>query len=172
MAHGTAKAVEAILKKDDKVIAHILHQNKELTTNIDKLKDELRVVENQKEELENECDSITKSKNIIQGYMKNIYEMNKLEKKLKKNYEISCKQYRIMYYIILLHVCMFNILIFNANHIDFVKYTTFVIVIILYTLYYHKNYQVVIQNDNRMIIEKLASIYKATDMVNDLMDSL
>lgn len=171
---STAKTVEAILNKEDKAVDHILNQNRALVVKIDELKDSLNDVTNEKNEMEEENDSITKSKNILQGYMKNFHEMNKLEKKLKNNFETSYKNYRNMYYVLMMHALMFYMLIINVYNpiMQFLSYNTFVAIIIGSTFYYHKHVHSVIEKDNKNINEELAKLYKATDMINDLMDSL
>lgn len=171
---STAKTVEAILNKEDKAVDHILLQNRALVVKIDELKDSLNTVTNEKNEMEEENDSITKSKNILQGYMKNFHEMNKLEKKLKNNFETSYKNYRNMYYVLMMHALMFYMLIINVHNpiMQFLSYNTFVAIIIGLTFYYHKHVHSVIEKDNKNINEELAKLYKATDMINDLMDSL
>jgi hypothetical protein len=171
---NTAKTVEAILNKEDKAVDHILLQNRVMAVKIEELKDSLNAVTNEKNEMEEENDSITKSKNILQGYMKNFHEMNKLEKRLKENHETSYKNYRNMYYVLMIHSLMFYLMIINVNNpmIQFLCFNTFAGVIIGLTFYYHKHVHRVIEQNNKTIMEELAKIHKATDMVTDLMDSL
>lgn len=171
---STAKTVEAILNKEDKAINHILEQNRAMAMIIDELKDALNKMTNEKNEMEEENDSITKSKNIIQGYSKNFHEINKLEKKLKVNCEACYKNYRCMYYVLLLHTLMFYILIINIDNVlmQYLCYNSFVGIVVGATFYYHKNVNTVIEKEIKSMKEELSKLYKATDMINDLMDSL
>ena len=81
---NTAKTVEAILNKEDKAVDHIISQNKTLALKINELTDRMKEIEDEKSEIEHDLDSVTKSKNILQGYSKNFHEMNKKERALKK----------------------------------------------------------------------------------------
>ena len=170
---NTAQTVKAILNKDDKAVDHILLQNKAFSVKIDELKDELRTVRAEKDEMEEENDSITKSKNILQGYMKNIHEMNKVEKKLKTNYHTLYKNYFYMYYILVFHTIMFYMLALNIEKpmIQFASYVTLVSTLIGVSHHHHK-FETITKKENSALIEELNHLHKATDMVSDLLDSL
>ena len=170
---NTAQTVKAILNRDDKTIEHILLQNKTYAIKIDELKDELRTVQAEKNEMEEENDSITKSKNILQGYMKNIHEMNKVEKKLKANYQQLYNNYFYMFYILMFHTIMFYMLVLNIKEvvIQFVSYTTLVSTLTGVS-YYHNKSETIILKENYALMEELNKLHKATDMVSDLLDSL
>ena len=170
---NTAQTVKAILNKEDKAVDHILLQNRAYATKIDELKDELRTIRAEKDEMEDENDSITKSKNILQGYMKNIHEMNKVEKILKKNYQQFYNNYFYMYYILMFHTIMFYMLALNIEKpiMQFVAYVTFVSTLIGVS-YYHRKFENITKQENITLIEELKKLHKATDMVSDLLDSL
>lgn len=170
---NTAQTVQAILNKDDKTVDHILLQNKAFSVKIDELKEELRTVQAEKDEMEEENDSITKSKNILQGYMKNIHEMNKVEKKLKANYKQFYNNYFYMYYILMFHTIMFYMLALNIEKpiMQFASYVTFVSTLIGVS-YYHNKFETITKKENNALMEELNKLHKATDMVSDLLDSL
>lgn len=173
MNMATAKTVEAILNKEDKAVDHILLQNKALSVKIDELKQELRDVIKEKEDMEEENDSITKSKNILQGYMKNFHEMNKLEIQLKQSYLSSFKHYRRIYYILVCNTIMFYMMVLNIDNpfMQFVTYNTFVAAVIGFSYHNRKN-EVMITQKNQTLMDELNKLHKATDMVTDLMDNL
>nr|QOI90506.1 hypothetical protein HWQ62_00371 [Pyramimonas orientalis virus] len=170
---NTAKTVEAILNKEDKAVDHIIKQNKLLQNNLDRLKLEITEINNEKSDLEDEVDGITKSKNTLQGYMKNIHEMNKIERKLKRNYSTMYTNFRRLFYTIVINSLMFYMLVMNVHNvlIQFVSYISYATITLSFTYYIFKNEQSTLR-ENANLIKELAVIVKATDMVNDLLDSL
>lgn len=170
---NTAKTVEAILNKDDKAVNHIIEQNTRLQKTIDEMKEELSEVKSEKQELEDENDGLNKSKTILQGYMKNIYELNKIEKQLKKNNETMYYNYKRMFYTLFINSIMFYILLMNVNNpmMQMASYIGYATIIITYAFYNYKNEQKMTAKNNQLI-KNLNVLIKATDMVNDLFDSL
>jgi DNA repair exonuclease SbcCD ATPase subunit len=168
-----SKTVEAILNKDEKAVDHIIDQNKRFQTNIDELLDELLEVKTEKKELEEENDSLNKSKTILQGYMKNVYEMNKIEKQLKKNYITISTNFKKMFYAELVNYLIFYIILFYVCNpvIKFTAFFGYVSIVITFAFYNFKNEKKLNARNNKMK-QELIVLAKATDLVNDLFDSL
>lgn len=61
-------------KHDNQSLAYIILQNNKLLSEYVQVKQEITTIENDKEELEMEIDSLTKSKTCLQGYVKNEIE--------------------------------------------------------------------------------------------------
>ena len=168
----TAKTVEAILNKEDKAVQHIIAQNDSLHMRIDQLQKEIAEITTEKEELEHDVDSLTKSKTVLQGYVKNFHELNKLEISLKKNcYSMYSNFYRMYYTQVVMSLIFYVMLFYTNTMMTVIPYACFVIGNVLVAKHnykYEKNYSV----KNKKMIEDLNKIHKANDMVNDLLDSL
>jgi hypothetical protein len=170
---NTAKTVEAILNKEDRAVNHIIDQNVALQKTIDDMKNELVETNNEKNDLEQENDGLTKSKNILQGYMKNMHEMNKIERKLKRNYNTLYSNFKRYFYIEVLNTLMFYILMLNVPNqlFQIASYIMYASILVGFTFHVSKQKNTVI-SDNSKLIKELSILVKATDMVNDLLDSL
>ncbi len=170
---STAKTVEAILNKEDKAIEHIIQQNKDLFQELSNLKNEMKEMNDEKEEIERDNDSLNKSRTIMQGYLKNIYEMNKIENKLKKINHTMFRDLFIIYYITIFFSIMFNVLILNIekHSIQYLSYFVFTVILIVKGISFYK-YK---KNNDKAICklnEELLKTQKATDLVNDLFDNM
>lgn len=169
----TAKTVEAILNKEDRAVDHILTQNRMLSAKIDILKESLNNVTVERNEMDEEIDSITKSKNILQSYMKNFHEMNKIETKLRNLYESEYKRYRTLYYTLIVNTLLFYMMVLFIHNpiMQLLSYTVFCSIIVSVTFHNYKSW--IIKNKHINIFnEDLIMLKKNTDLVNDLMDSL
>ena len=170
---STAKTVEAILNKEDKTIEHIIQQNKDLFQELSVLKNEIKEISDEKEEIERDNDSLNKSKTIMQGYLKNMYEMNKIENKLKKINHTMFRDLLMVYYITIFISIMFNVLILNIEKhlIQYLSYLVFSGILIgkAISLYKYKT-----KNDKAIskLNEELLKAHKATDLVHDLFDNM
>lgn len=170
---NTAKTVEAILNKEDKAVDHIIRQNVALNDKVNELQDTIKDTNNEKEELEHELDGITKSKNILQGYTKNFHEMNKNERELRELYSKSYMTFKRMYNIILINALMFYPMLYSIpNTIYRHAYLTLYIGLLMMLVYKVNQYDTNKLQRIKQLNENLQTLYKATDMVSDLMDSL
>lgn len=168
----TAKTVEAILNKEDKAVQHIIAQNDSLHMRIDQLQKEIAEMTAEKEDLEHDVDSLTKSKNVLQGYVKNFHELNKLERSLKNNCHSMYSNFYRMYYTQVVVSLVFYVMLFYTNTMmTIIPYVCFVIgniIVAKHNYKYEKSYSI----KNKIMVEDLNKIHKANDMVNDLLDSL
>lgn len=71
------------------------------------------------------------------------------------------------------HTIMFYMLALNIENpiIQFTSYVTFVSTLIGVSYYHHK-FERISKKENIVYMEELNKLHKATDMVNDLLDSL
>lgn len=170
---NTAKTVEAILNKEDKAVDHIISQNKTLALKINELTDRMKEIEDEKSEIEHDLDSVTKSKNILQGYSKNFHEMNKKERALKKEHENLYKVYMYVYYIVFTNAIMFYSMLVSIDN-EMYRYIFVAIYLGILVLFTCKlnTYRSNKLEHIKKINQELAEVYKATDLVNDLMDNL
>ena len=170
---NTAKTVEAILNKEDKAVDHIINQNKVLQTKVNELTSALKDMEGEKDEIEHELDSVTKSKNILQGYSKNFHEMNKKERALNKEYEDLYKVFMFIYYILMSNAVMFySMLVSIDNEIYKYGFLTVYVGVLIMSTYKINVYRSHKLKNIQKIKNELGELYKATDLVNDLMDNL
>ena len=94
MFFSTSDIKENVLnKKDDASIAYIIMQNNQLHTNCDHLKEELMEIKFQKQELEEEVDSLSKTRTCLQGYVKNELELADNWKNVAKIYQRHLDSY-------------------------------------------------------------------------------
>jgi hypothetical protein len=169
---STAKAVEAILNKEDKAVDQIIKQNKYLFETIGVLRNELSAMEKEKDELEQDVESLSKSKTVLQGYMKNIYELNQIERELKQIHQCTLTRFRYFFYVTLLTCILFYLMLINLhNHMQYMCYmiyTSSLIASFVNTLAFERNYLLNV----KVLNEQLTKAQKATDLVNDLFDNI
>ena len=170
---NTAKTVEAILNKEDKAVDHIIKQNVILQSKIADLEEQMKEHHMDKENIEQELDSVTKSKNILMGYSKNFNEMNCIERELQQyNYKLY-KMYYHMYYLIVFNSLLFYPMLFSIeNEVHKSIFVSIFMTVLFLIMYYVNRRCELIHNKTNAIRKKLDEIYKATDMVSDLLDSL
>ena len=133
----------------------------------------MKEIEDEKSEIEHDLDSVTKSKNILQGYSKNFHEMNKKERALKKEHENLYKVYMYVYYIVFTNAIMFYSMLVSIDN-EMYRYIFVAIYLGILVLFTCKlnTYRSNKLEHIKKINQELAEVYKATDLVNDLMDNL
>lgn len=112
MFFSQSKIKSDVIPKQDTSTAYIIFQNNELHTKLDSLKQELVELNAEKEEQEQEIDSLTRSRTCLQGYVKNEYELSqswKLIANSSKSYIKTYEKYWAMYCV----VNIFCIIIIN-----------------------------------------------------------
>ena len=170
---NTAKTVEAILNKEDKAVDHIINQNKVFQAKVNELTSALKEMDGEKDEIEHELDSVTKSKNILQGYSKNFHEMNKKERALKEEHESLYKVFMYVYHILIINAVLFySMLVFIENEMYKHGFLTIYVGAMIMSTYKINMYRSKRLETIQKIKNELAELYKATDLVNDLMDNL
>lgn len=170
--NSTAKTVEAILNKEDKAVLHIIAQNDSLQKKIESLQRDMSDLSAEKEEFEHDVDSLTKSKNILQGYVKNFHELNKLEKNLNmNNYTMYSNFYRMYYTQVVVSMIFYVMLFYTNTNMVIIPYLAFVIGnIVIAKHHYEFNQKYTLKN--KLLCEDIKKLHKANDMVNDLLDNL
>jgi uncharacterized protein YoxC len=171
----------------DKIVDHIISQHDSLQKTVEKLKNELATaiqerdcledevdcLEDEVDCLEDEVDGLTKSKNMIQMYMKNYHEMHKIEVSIRNNHEKINDNIIPYYYNILFGTIMFYCLVFHVTNTvnQIMAYILFISTIIGTTLHMRK-YNILITNKNNILYEELKKLKKSVDIVHDMLDNL
>jgi hypothetical protein len=157
----------------DKIVDHIISQHDSLQTTVEKLKNELATAIQERDCLEDEVDGLTKSKNMIQMYMKNYHEMHKIEVSIRNNHEKINDNIIPYYYNILFGTIMFYCLVFHVTNTvnQIMAYILFISTIIGTTIHMRK-YNILITNKNNILYEELKKLKKSVDIVHDMLDNL
>ena len=93
MFFSSSEIKEKVVPKDDVSTAYIIFQNNELHTKLENVKNDLIEVTTEKDELENEVDSLTKTRTCLQGYVKNEHIIGSNWKKIAMCYHSVLKKY-------------------------------------------------------------------------------
>ena len=80
--HDTIK--NEILTKDNKAVEYIIFQNNTILSELIEKNMKIKELENEREDLEEEVDSLTRSRTCLQGISKNYYELFEMESKKNK----------------------------------------------------------------------------------------
>lgn len=162
-----------VMVKDDKAIEYIIFQNNELLTMNSQLKNELQESKTINTDLEEEVDSLTRSRTCLQGYVKNFNELSTLEECLKNNYKnifTLLKNTMIIDYIIFCSLLMINVLI-DIPYTDMVLLLTFYVIWIPYT-YMNMKHIYFLNVGNVKIQKEIDQLKKGNDYVQELIDSM
>lgn len=73
-----------ILTKDNKAVEYIIFQNNTILSELMEKNTKIKELENEREDLEEEIDSLTRSRTCLQGISKNYYELFEMESKKNK----------------------------------------------------------------------------------------
>lgn len=73
-----------ILTKDNKAVEYIIFQNNTILSELIDKNTKIKDIENERENLEEEVDSLTRSRTCLQGLTKNYYELFEMETKKSK----------------------------------------------------------------------------------------
>ena len=158
---------------DEKLVEHIIQQNKDLQSSCESMKTEMNDLNNEKDMLENENESMQKSRQIMIGYMKNLNELSKTESRIRHNhYKSYCLMYQFNIGLIIFCTCFYAMLLaINNRTIQHVYYMVYLLSLMVFTKYiYDSNKN--IQKQNTDLYVELKKIESANDLVNDLLDNL
>lgn len=169
----TSKTVRAILNKEDKAVEHILNQNKYLFEQLGVVRNELEAMKKNNEELESDNDSLCKSKTVMQGFLKNIHELNTLEKKINAIYHGMCRDVFWTYYVTIFVCVLYNLLVLQVEDKtrQGVACVTVSCVLIV-NAYYMMKYRLRQHEYLRKVEDDRVKTQRATDLVNELFDNI
>lgn len=158
---------------DHVMINHIITQNKELQQHYEQIKSQLTELETEKDLLENENESMQKSRQIMIGYLKNFNEIVKIESQTSRNEAKMRKTMYLMYFIsLLIHLAFYSMLIMiQYRRVQFIYYFiyAFANVWVAYHTYVKNEKVKTLNNELKTQLQKLE---KANDLINDLIDNL
>ena len=123
--------------------------------------------------LENENESMQKSRQIMIGYMKNLNELSKTESKIRHNhYKSYCLMFQFNIGLLIFCSSFYAMLLaINNRTIQHVYYMVYLISLMVFTKYiYDTNKN--IQKQNTDLYVELKKIESANDLINDLLDNL
>lgn len=170
---STSETVKAILNKEDKAVEHVLNQNKHLFEQIGVLRNELELAKKANEELEIDNDSLCKSKTVMQGFLKNIHELNLIENKLKKINQTMFRDIFLSYYVTICVNLVYNLLVLQIENRlrQNMAYITLSAIIFVkgYCLLKYRIWQ---SKHISNLEDELVKAQRATDLVNELFDNL
>lgn len=158
---------------DEKLVEHIIQQNKDLQSSCESMKTEMNDLNNEKDMLENENESMQKSRQIMIGYMKNLNELSKTESKIRNNhYKSYCLMYQFNIGLLIFCSSFYAMLLaINNRTIQHVYYMVYLLSLMVFTKYiYDTNKN--IQKQNTDLYVELKKIESANDLINDLLDNL
>ena len=173
LAHANLYATTDKNIVDKVMINHIITQNQELQRNYDIIKNDLTELEGEKDLLENENESMQKSRQIMIGYLKNFNEIVKIESQISRNESQIRKTMYLIYFIsLLIHLVFYSMLIMiEDRRVQAIYYFIYAIanVCMAYQTYL-KNIKV--KTWNNELKTQLHKIEQANDFINDLIDNL
>jgi len=76
-----------VLPKEDRTTAYIIFQNNELHTKLEALKKEMQEIVEERDDIERDVSSLTRTRTCLQGYVKNEYELAANWKLLATSYK-------------------------------------------------------------------------------------
>lgn len=158
---------------DEKLVEHIIKQNRDLQSSCESMKTEMNDLNNEKDLLENENESMQKSRQIMIGYMKNLNELSKTESKIRHNhYKSYCLMYRFNIGLLIFCSTFYAMLLaINNRTIQHVYYMVYLLSLIIFTKYIYDTNKS-IQKQNTDLYVELKKIESANDLINDLLDNL
>ena len=160
-----------ILTKDNKAVEYIIFQNNTILSELMEKNMKIKELENEREDLEEEIDSLTRSRTCLQGISKNYYELFEMEsKKNKLIYDgfILFSLYALSMNIIQ-SISMILSSVFGKYEFEF-KCTFTLIIFILHIIYYSTIFNKYILNTKlNDSIKKLKSSIKNIDELIDNM---
>lgn len=176
MFFSTSDIQQNVLKKDDTSSAYIIMQNNELHTHVHNLKEELSQLKYEKEELEQEVDSLSKTRTCLQGYVKNELELTEHWKTVSMIYE---KQLNLYYkrWFVCIHISTIACIVLTLLPIVQLRNALLLIYVPPFVYYNmkdlmkikHKHTKDDILVENKESIEK---IEKSNIYIQDLIDNI
>ena len=158
---------------DEKLVEHIIQQNKDLQSSCESMKTEMNDLNNEKDMLENENESMQKSRQIMIGYMKNLNELSKTESKIRHNhYKSYCLMYQFNVGLLIFCSSFYAIILAIENHMTQHMYCILYLLSLLIFTKYIYDTNTNIQKQNTDLYVELKKIESANDLINDLLDNL
>lgn len=167
-------AVTNIIKNgDNKSMEYVIMSNNELQTKYQTILEENHILKTQNDELEDEVDSLSKSKTVLQGYVKNELEYSKC-------WSNKCNVYEDLFYnstwVILLHMViqlciliMLSIIPIDYERAFILTYTPVYIFVSMYNLFkMNQETKRLTKKDS----EEILKIEKANQYIMDLIDNI
>lgn len=160
-----------ILTKDNKAVEYIIFQNNTILSELIEKNTKIKELENEREDLEEEIDSLTRSRTCLQGISKNYYELFEMESKKNKliyNGFILFSLY-VLSMNIIQSISMILSSVFGKYEFEF-KCILTLIIFILHIIYYSTIFNKYILNTKlNDSIKKLKSSIKNIDELIDNM---
>jgi hypothetical protein len=153
-------------------IQYIIEQNSKLVEQNNQLNLKKHEIESSIEELEIDVDQLTKSKNLMQGYLKNFKEIHDIEKKISKEYKQMYTKGVNIVNILIVFMCTFIGTTFN--YVD--AYSKSTIFVLFGTLTYIIHRVKKEDNDSGKYIAllntEISNLKNNVDILIDLIDNL
>lgn len=169
---NTTNEINDLRNEKNHAIHYIIAQNNKLIEQNNELNLKNKEFETSIEDLETDVDQLTKSKNIMQGYLKNFKEINDIEKKISKEYKRMYIKGINVVNILMVFMCTFVGTTFN--YVD--VYSKSIIVALFMSLTYII-YRTKVENDDsakliNLLNTEVSNIKKNLDILIDLIDNL
>jgi hypothetical protein len=160
------------INEKNHAIHYIIAQNNKLIEQNNEFNMKNKEFESSIEELEIDVDQLTKSKNLMQGYLKNFKEIDDIERKISKEYKQMYTKGVNIVNILIVFMCTFIGTTFN--YVD--AYSKSTIVVLFGTLTYII-YRVKKEDDNSakyiaLLNTEISNLKNSMDILIDLIDNL
>lgn len=153
-------------------IKYVIEQNQMLLLKSNSVQEKNISLSHDIEELEQEIDQLTKSKNLMQGYLKNFKELNEIEKSNRIAYENLYMYYVNMIYILTIYAITF--IGTTIQSVGILTQSTIIAIFVtfIYILYRMKIYEKEVLTHVKELKNKIITINKNTDIIVDFIDNL
>lgn len=153
---------------------YIILQNNSLLKEVSKLKQELNENKTQCEEFEEEVDSITRSRNALQSYLKNQHENIVLMNLLQENTEKGYQQMLYVLYFMIAFCCVLTTYVVKQPIMDdLVKISVLTVLVSCTSFGLYVNYEIhkqyIVNTDIKNELQRQA---KNNDLVASLIDNM
>lgn len=160
-----------ILTKDNTAVEYIIFQNNTILSELIEKNTKIKELENEREDLEEEVDSLTRSRTCLQGISKNYYELFEIESKKNKliyNGFILFSIYSLSMNIIY-SIAMISSNILGKYDLQF-KCAFTIIMFISHIIYYSTIFNKYIRNTK--LNETLKKLKAANKNIDELIDNM
>jgi hypothetical protein len=160
------------LNNDAKPIQYIIDQNVLLMKEKTTLNSKNISLENENSDLEIEVDQLTKSKNLMQGYLKNFKEMNDIENEMKQKYKKM--HTKAIDFINLLTIFVLTFIGATFNFIDIYTKSSIIALlgVMIFILYRMKLFEDTSYKQIKILNDKMEDIKKNIDIIVEFIDNL
>ena len=165
-----------VLPKDDVSTSYIIFQNNELHTKYEEAKLQISELTNEKEDQEDEIDSLTKTRLCLQGYVKNEHIIATNWKEIAKLYKSTLNEYNkywnTCYIINIMFILVISIIQNNEVRITIMCMYSTINIYVAYSI--NKNltnqwfYNETIKNE----ISEIDNLDKSNNYIDDLIDNM